>query len=121
MTPGSEIILEARGLTRLYGRGSEQVQALNGVSLQIQRGDFISFTGPSGSGKTTLVNLLGCLDNPSAGELDVAGRRIFGGGAPLGERDLTRIRREIFGYIFQNFYLIPTLTVAENVALPLAF
>ncbi|MCX6547424.1 MAG: ABC transporter ATP-binding protein [Acidobacteria bacterium] len=121
MTPGSDIILEARGLTRLYGRGSEQVQALNGVSLQIQRGDFISFTGPSGSGKTTLVNLLGCLDNPSAGELDVAGRRIFGGGAPLGERDLTRIRREIFGYIFQNFYLIPTLTVAENVALPLAF
>jgi putative ABC transport system ATP-binding protein len=77
--------------------------------------------GPSGSGKTTLVNLLGCLDNPSAGELDLAGNNIFGGGRILSERELTTVRREVFGYIFQNFYLIPTLTVRENVALPLAF
>jgi putative ABC transport system ATP-binding protein len=67
------------------------------------------------------LNLLGCLDNPSEGELDLAGRSIFGGGKIVGERALTRIRREVFGYIFQNFYLIPTLTVRENVALPLAF
>jgi putative ABC transport system ATP-binding protein len=113
--------LEARGLTRVYRRGSEEIRALDGVSLTIRRGEFVSFMGSSGSGKTTLINLLGCLENPSAGELDLAGRSIFGGGRILGERALTRIRREVYGYIFQNFYLIPTLTVRENVALPLAF
>ncbi len=121
MMNGHEISLEARGLTRVYHRGSEEIRALNGVSLIIRRGEFVSFMGPSGSGKTTLVNLLGCLDNPSQGELQLAGRSIFGSGKVLGERALTRVRREVFGYIFQNFYLIPTLTVRENVALPLAF
>src|SRR6202162_1798478 len=121
MTADKEISLEARGLTRVYRRGREESRALDGVSLTIRRGEFVTFMGPSGSGKTTLVNLLGCLDNPSSGELHLAGRRIFGNGEILGERDLTRIRREVFGYIFQNFYLIPTLTVRENVALPLAF
>ena len=113
--------LEARGLTRTYRRGSEEIRALDGVSLDIRKGEFVSFTGPSGSGKTTLVNLLGCLENPTRGELRLGGRPIFGTGRALGERELTRIRREVFGYIFQNFYLIPTLTVRENVALPLAF
>jgi putative ABC transport system ATP-binding protein len=115
------ISLEARSLTRVYCRGNEEIHALDGVSLQIRRGEFVSFMGPSGSGKTTLINLLGCLENPSTGELFLAGRSIFGGGKILDERALTRIRREVFGYIFQNFYLIPTLTVRENVALPLAF
>jgi putative ABC transport system ATP-binding protein len=117
----SGIVLEARNLTRVYSRGSESIRAVDGVSLAISRGEFVSFMGPSGSGKTTLVNLLGCLDNPTSGELDLAGRNIFGEGKPLSERDLTRVRREVFGYIFQNFYLIHTLTVRENVALPLAF
>lgn len=121
MTTDNGVALETRGLTRVYCRGSEKINALDGVSLTISRGDFVAFTGPSGSGKTTLVNLLGCLENPSSGELDLAGRSIFGGGRILGEKDLTRIRRDTFGYIFQNFYLIPTLTVRENVALPLAF
>ncbi len=118
---GTDIALEARNLTRIYGRGSEEVRALDGVSLRIRKGEFVSFMGPSGSGKTTLVNLLGCLENPTSGELDLGGRRIFGDGNVLSERDLTLIRREVFGYIFQSFYLIPTLTVRENVALPLAF
>ena len=118
---GNTVSLEARGLARVYRRGSEEIRALDEVSLRIRQGEFVSFMGPSGSGKTTLVNLLGCLDNPTSGELDLAGRTIFGKGNLLGERELTRIRREIFGYIFQNFYLIPTLTVRENVALPLAF
>jgi len=117
----AEIVLEARGLTRVYHRGSEEIRALAGVSLSINRGEFVSFMGPSGSGKTTLVNLLGCLDNPTDGDLVLAGRSIFDGCKMLGERELTRVRREVFGYIFQNFYLIPTLTVRENVALPLAF
>jgi ABC-type lipoprotein export system ATPase subunit len=121
MTDQNKPVLEARGLTRTYHRGSEQIHALDGVSLRISEGDFISFTGPSGAGKTTLVNLLGCLDNPTDGDLDLDGRRIFGGGKVLSERQLTKIRREIFGYIFQNFYLVPTLTVRENVMLPLAF
>ena len=115
------ISIKARGLTRVYRRGSEEIRALDGVTLEILRGEFVSFMGPSGSGKTTLVNLLGCLDNPTRGELELTGTAIFGAGRMLAERELTRIRREIFGYIFQNFYLIPTLTVRENVALPLAF
>jgi putative ABC transport system ATP-binding protein len=119
--PVNHSSLEARELTRVYRRGSEEIRALDGVSLKIERGDFVSFMGPSGSGKTTLVNLLGCLDNPTSGELSLAGRPIFGTGKPLGERELTKVRRELFGYIFQNFYLIPTLTVRENVSLPLAF
>jgi len=115
------VSLEARDLTRIYRRGSEEIRALDGVSLTIRRGEFVSFMGPSGSGKTTLINLLGCLENPSTGELLLAGRNIFGNSKVLSERDLTKVRREVFGYIFQNFYLIPTLTVRENVALPLAF
>lgn len=115
------VALAAQNLTRVYRRGSEEIRALDGVSLTIGRGEFVSFMGPSGSGKTTLINLLGCLDNPSRGELELGGRSIFGSGKLLGERALTRIRREVYGYIFQNFYLIPTLTVRENVALPLAF
>jgi putative ABC transport system ATP-binding protein len=102
-------------------RGSEQIPAVNDVSLQINRGDFISIIGPSGSGKTTLINLLGFLDNPTAGGLYLGGRSIFNHSKPLSERELTKIRREIYGYIFQNFYLIPTLTVMENVMLPLTF
>ena len=121
MMTGNNVSLKAEGLTRVYRRGSEEIHALDGVSLQIMKGEFVTFMGTSGSGKTTLVNLLGCLDNPTSGELDLAGNNIFGTGKILGEKALTRIRREVFGYIFQNFYLIPTLTVRENVALPLAF
>jgi ABC-type lipoprotein export system ATPase subunit len=115
------VSLRACELTRVYHRGNEKILALDRVSLSIRRGEFVSFVGSSGSGKTTLVNLLGCLDNPTSGELDLAGRSIFGKGEILSEKRLTLIRREVFGYIFQNFYLIPTLTVRENVALPLAF
>lgn len=121
MTSGGGSILTARGLTRVYRRGSEEVRALDGVSVEIRKGEIVTFTGPSGSGKTTLINLLGCLDNPTTGELELAGRSLFLNGKTLREKELTRIRREAFGYIFQNFYLIPTLTVRENVAVPLAF
>ncbi len=115
------VAIEARNLTRVYTRGAEEIPSVNDVFLRIDEGDFVSFIGPSGSGKTTLMNLLGCLDNPTSGTLSVGDRPIFGGGRRLSESELTRIRRETFGYIFQNFYLIPTLTVIENVLLPLTF
>ena len=113
--------IEAKELTRVYTRGIEEITSVNSVSFKINKGDFISIIGPSGSGKTTLVNLLGCLDNPSSGELFLDSAMIFGAGKRLSERALTKIRREAFGYIFQNFYLIPTLTVMENILLPLTF
>jgi ABC-type lipoprotein export system ATPase subunit len=116
-----ELSLDARGLSKTYRRGSEEIFAVRDVDLQIGKGEFVSFVGPSGSGKTTLINLLGCLDNPSGGELTLAGRKIFSAPGRLSESELTRIRREVFGYVFQNFYLIPTLTVWENVVLPLTF
>jgi ABC-type lipoprotein export system ATPase subunit len=113
--------LEAKGLRKVYRRGSEEVAAVDGISLQIGSGEFVSFVGPSGSGKTTMINLLGCLDNPTSGELTLAGRTIFSEGRSLSERELTKVRRELFGYVFQYFYLIPTLTVRENILLPLTF
>jgi putative ABC transport system ATP-binding protein len=113
--------LDARGLTKMYRRGSEEIFAIRDVTLEITAGEFVCFVGPSGSGKTTLVNLLGCLDNPTAGQLTVAGAPIFGGSKRLSEKQLTKIRRSTFGYVFQNFYLVPTLTVFENVLLPLTF
>jgi putative ABC transport system ATP-binding protein len=115
------VSIEAISLTKLYLRGSEEIPAVKDVSLRINKGDFISIIGPSGSGKTTLINLLGCLDNPTSGDLNLTGRSIVNNGKRLSERELTKIRRETFGYIFQNFYLIPTLTVMENVMLPLTF
>jgi ABC-type lipoprotein export system ATPase subunit len=121
MTPEPEFAIRAQNLSRTYRRGGEEVHALREVSLDIRPGEFVTFTGPSGSGKTTLVNLLGCLDNPTGGELRLHGRIVFKPGWPLSEPQLTAIRRQVFGYVFQNFYLIQTLTVRENVALPLAF
>jgi putative ABC transport system ATP-binding protein len=119
---GRSVSLEAKNLTKVYPRGSEEISAVRGVSLRIDKGEFVSFTGPSGSGKTTLLHLLGCLDNPTDGELVLGSKPVFSGkGQQLSERTLTGIRRDVFGYIFQNFYLIPTLTVLENVLLPLTF
>ncbi len=118
---GGHVAIEAINLKKDYVRGSEEITAVDDVSLRIHRGDFISIIGPSGSGKTTLINLLGFLDNPTSGELRLGEQSIFDHEKPLSERKLTKIRRATFGYIFQNFYLIPTLTVLENVMLPLTF
>jgi ABC-type lipoprotein export system ATPase subunit len=110
-------ILRARGLKRHYRRGSEVVKALDGVDLDIRAGERVSVLGPSGSGKTTLINLLSCLDVPTGGTLTVVGREVAG----LSEERLVEVRRGVMGYVFQKFHLIPTLTVAENVDLPLMF
>jgi ABC-type lipoprotein export system ATPase subunit len=113
--------IEAEHLRRVYRRGQEEIAAVDDVSLRIERGSFLSVVGPSGSGKTTLINVLGCLDNPTSGRLALGGRVVFEDGKGLSEAKLTRIRRDVFGYIFQKFYLISTLTVLENVILPFTF
>jgi ABC-type lipoprotein export system ATPase subunit len=113
----NDTIISGRGLCRYYRRGSETVKALDGVDIDVRAGESVCVLGPSGSGKTTLINLLSALDAPTAGTLSIDGRRVDG----LPEHDLVNIRRGTLGYVFQKFHLIPTLTVAENVALPLLF
>jgi putative ABC transport system ATP-binding protein len=115
--PIQETIIEARGLSRFYQRGSETVKALDGVDIDIYRGEMISILGPSGSGKTTLINLLSCLDVPTSGTLVISGKSVAG----RSEEDLVEVRRGTLGFIFQQFHLLPTLTVLENVELPLLF
>ena len=109
--------MAARGLTKVFQCGREEVRALDKVSFEIQTGEFVAVVGPSGAGKTTLLNLIGCMDTPSSGLLRLGDRTA----QDLAERDLTRLRRNWIGFVFQNFSLIPTLTVAENVALPALF
>ncbi len=111
-----EVIL-ARELTKIYHRGSEDIHALKDVSFAIGKGEFAAIVGPSGSGKTTLLNLLGCLDTPTRGSLKLNGIEISGSK----EKDLVKLRRENIGFVFQQFYLLPTLTVRENIELPLLF
>jgi putative ABC transport system ATP-binding protein len=112
-----DIIIEAHDLKRYYHRGSETVKALDGVDISIRAGEIVSILGPSGSGKTTLINLLSCLDAPTAGTLTVAGKSVAG----LSEEELVEVRRGVLGFVFQQFSLMPTLTVTENVELPLMF
>ncbi|MDD4870699.1 MAG: ABC transporter ATP-binding protein [Kiritimatiellae bacterium] len=110
-------IIEGRGLERYYHRGNETVKAVDGINIDIRTGEMVSVLGPSGSGKTTLVHLLSCLDVPTGGTLSVEGTAVTG----LSEDELAGVRRKTMGFVFQKFYLLPTLTVAENVELPLLF
>ena len=110
-------VIEATGIGKTYQRGREKVCALNGVDLTIEPGEFVSIVGPSGAGKTALMNILGCLDAPSSGTLTIDGVAVNG----KGEAELVKIRRKHIGFVFQQFFLIPTLTVGENVGLPLLF
>src|SRR5690606_32280850 len=100
-----------RNLTKTYQRGPEKVAVLQGVNLDIQQGDFVALMGPSGSGKTTLLNLIGGLDNPSSGEIDIEGERIdrMGGG------QLAAWRSRHVGFVFQFYNLMPTLSAQKNV------
>src|SRR4051812_35424739 len=109
--------VRGEGLTKSYQRGAEEVRALDGVDLTLEAGEFAAVVGPSGSGKSTLMNLLGCIDQPSAGRLWIAGEEVAG----LDDARLTRMRRAHIGFVFQQFHLLPTLTVLENVLLPASF
>ncbi len=112
-----EVLIEAKGLSKIYRRGRENIQALEGIDLSIIKGEFVAIVGPSGSGKTTLLNLLGCLDSASLGSLRINDIEITG----LKESNLVKLRREYMGFVFQQFFLLPTLTVRENIELPLLF
>ena len=109
-------LIEMKKLTKAYNGGEEKVQALVGVDLQIERGEFVAVMGPSGSGKSTLLTILGGLNHPTEGELIVDEIPIY----KLPLEKLADFRREYLGFIFQSFQLIPYLTVIENVMLPLS-
>lgn len=110
-------MIELNGITKHYTRGAETVRALAGVDLSINGGEFLSITGPSGSGKTTLLHILGCLDRPTEGTMTIDGEAVV----DLPESALVRLRRDKIGFVFQQFHLIPGLSVYENIALPLRF
>lgn len=115
MTDKAAIILDK--VCKYYHRGSETVHAVQNVSLTINNGEYVAIVGHSGSGKTTLLNLMGCLDRPSKGDVSITGNRT----ANRSEKELTEIRKNSIGFIFQQFFLIPTLTVLQNVQLPALF
>ena len=108
-------VVEARGLEKTYQAGEIEVKAIRGVDFSIEPASFVAFIGPSGSGKSTLLNMIGCLDPPTGGSLTVAGRDV----TDLSRREAARFRGEHIGFIFQDFNLIPVLTVFENVEYPL--
>jgi len=108
-------IVSIQNATKDYRLGKVVVPALRGVTLQVSQGEFLSIAGPSGSGKTTLLNLIGCVDTPTTGTVEVAGRST----AKLSERELTRLRLDTIGFIFQSFNLVGVLDVYRNVELPL--
>ena len=108
-------ILQTRGLKKYYGKGETEVRALDGVDLQIERGTFVAIVGTSGSGKSTLLNMLGGLDRPTSGKVTIAGEEL----SKLSDEQLTVFRRKRIGFIFQNYNLIPTLNVWENIIFPI--
>jgi putative ABC transport system ATP-binding protein len=110
-------IIELRRVWKTYKMGDNNVHALQGIDLDIHEGEFVAIQGPSGSGKSTAMNLVGCLDIPSKGEIYLAGQNI----SKLSESDLAQIRGRKIGFIFQKFNLIETLTALENVMLPMTF
>ena len=111
----NDIILQAKGLKKYYGKGETMVRALDGVDLAIQRGKFTAIIGTSGSGKSTLLNMLGGLDTPTEGSIQVGGTDL----TQLTGEQATIFRRKKIGFVFQNYNLIPVLTVWENIVFPL--
>ena len=111
----SSALIQVRGLNKTYRRGGEEIQVLQGLNLDVDKGDFVAFMGPSGSGKTTLLNLLGGLDVPTLGSISVAGDEI----THMSAGKLTDWRARHVGFVFQMYNLVPVLTAYQNVELPL--
>jgi putative ABC transport system ATP-binding protein len=110
-------LIETRDLWKTYQMGDELIHALRGVSIQIQRGEYVAIMGPSGSGKSTLMNLIGCLDTPSQGTYLLNEKEV----SQMNDNELARIRNEEIGFVFQTFNLLPRATALHNVELPLVY
>ncbi|MET0808030.1 MAG: ABC transporter ATP-binding protein [Pseudoxanthomonas sp.] len=111
-------VILTRALSKIYSPGTEaEVAALRGVDLRIERGDFVAIMGPSGSGKSTLMNLIGCLDTPTAGTYECDGVDV----STLDKEALAQLRRDKIGFVFQGFNLLPRMSALENVAMPLGY
>ena len=115
MTTRTAVALHLENVTKVYHKGENDVRALDGITLDIETGEFLAVVGPSGSGKTTFLNILGCLDAPTKGSIVYDGTDLRG----LGEKGMSAYRRDRISFVFQSYNLIPVLTVRENVELPL--
>jgi putative ABC transport system ATP-binding protein len=111
------MLIKVSGVKKIYEVGIQKIEAVAGIDLEIDRGDYVAIMGPSGSGKSTFMNLLGCLDTPSAGDYWLNGEEVSG----LSDDELARIRNREIGFVFQTFNLLPRATAAQNVELPLIY